>query len=309
VKIVFVGAGGVGGYFGARLAAAGADVALIARGPHLAAIRGQGLAVESPLGNLRQKIRAEADPAAIGPVDLVLLAVKLWDVESTIDQIRPLMGPTTHVVSLQNGIDSPKMLEAAFGRDRVLGGVAHIATTIAGPGTIRHTGTLARLTIGAFGNPQHEKAAAFVAAAKAAGIDAVLSPDIARAIWEKFVFLSAFSAITAASRLAKGILWRDPTSRALYETLVREAVAVARAEKIDLAPDQVEKTVAQAAALPDGMKASMLHDLERGAKLELPWLSGAVVRMAQAHGLGAPSHAAIVGLLQPFAQGTPHVHS
>jgi 2-dehydropantoate 2-reductase len=213
------------------------------------------------------------------------------------------------VVSLQNGIDSPKMLRDAFGAERVLGGVAHIATVIAGPGTIRHTGTLARLTIGAFGDPRHEKAASFVAAAKAAGIDILHSPDIARAIWEKFVFLAAFSAITAASRLPKGALWREAHSRALYETLVREAVAVARAEKIDLAADQVEKTVAQAASLPDGMKASMLHDLERGAKLELPWLSGAVVRMANAHGLGAPAHAAIVGLLQPFAQGTPHVHS
>jgi len=307
VKIVFVGAGGVGGYFGARLAAAGSDVALVARGAHLASIRANGLVVESQLGNLRQKIRAEADPAAIGPADIVLLAVKLWDVESTIDQIKPLVGPQTHIATLQNGIDSPKMLAAAFGDARVLGGVAHIATTIAAPGTIRHTGTLARISLGAFGDPDNRVAAAFVAQAKAAGIDATHSADIARTIWEKFVFLSAFSAVTAATRLPKGALWHLPETRALVATLVAEAIAVARAEKIDLPADTHDRTLAQIAALPDAMKASMLHDLERGAKLELPWLSGAVVRLAHSHGLAAPAHAALAAILAPHAQGRAHV--
>ena len=308
MKIVFVGAGGVGGYFGARLASAGADVALVARGAHLASIRANGLVVESQLGNLRQTIRAEADPASIGPADIVLLAVKLWDVESTIDQIKPLIGPNTHIVTLQNGIDSPRMLAAAFGPARVLGGVAHIATTIAAPGTIRHTGTLARISLGAFGDPDSKVAAAFVAQAKAAGIDATHSPDIAQTIWQKFVFLSSFSAITAATRLPKGALWRIPETQALVGTLVAEAIAVARAEKIDLPADTLDRTLAQIAALPDGMKASMLHDLERGAKLELPWLSGTVVRLAQSHALAVPAHAALAAVLAPYALGRAHVH-
>ncbi len=139
MKIVFVGAGGVGGYFGARLAAAGADVSLVARGPHLAAIRANGLKIESAQGDFVQKIRAEADPAALGPADLVFLAVKLWDIEATTRQIAPLVGPDTNVVSLQNGVEAAGILRAAFGNERVLGGVAHIATTISAPGTIRHS--------------------------------------------------------------------------------------------------------------------------------------------------------------------------
>ncbi len=309
MKIVFVGAGGVGGYFGARLAAAGADVALIARGAHLAAIRGGGLAIESPLGNLRQKIRAESDPAAIGPVDLVLLAVKLWDIEATVAQIAPLVGPHTHIASLQNGVDAPRLLQEAFGASRVLGGVAHIATTIAAPGTIRHTGQMAKITLGAFGDPGHPVAAEFVAQARKAGIDAVHSPDIARTIWEKFVFLSAFSAITAATRLSKGALWREEATRELVRTLIGEAVAVAQAEGVALPGDQTEKTFGFMATMPDGMKSSMLHDLERGAKLELPWLSGAVVRLGKSHGLATPAHAAVAGVLAPYASGGAHVSS
>jgi 2-dehydropantoate 2-reductase len=308
VKIAFVGAGGVGGYFGARLAASGADVALIARGPHLAAIRANGLTVESPLGNIVQPIRAEADPAAIGPVDIVFLAVKLWDVEATTRQIAPLVGPDTNVVSLQNGVEAPDMLRAAFGPARVLGGVAHIATTIAAPGTIRHSGQMARITAGAFGRADHPRVAEFVAIARRAGIDAVASTDIAKSIWEKFVFLTALSAITASTRLPKGALWRAEATRACVRRLVEESVALARAEGVALADDQVERTYGFFDAIPDGMKASMLHDLERGAKLELPWLSGAVVRLSAKHGISAPTHAAIVGVLAPYADGRPNVH-
>ncbi|MBI3505626.1 MAG: 2-dehydropantoate 2-reductase [Proteobacteria bacterium] len=308
MKIVFVGAGGVGGYFGARLAASGAEVALIARGPHLAAIRANGLKIESPLGDLVQKIRAESDPATIGIADIVFLAVKLWDVEATVRQIAPLVGPETNVVSLQNGVEAPDMLRAAYGPERVLGGVAHIATTIAEPGTIRHSGQLARMTAGAFGRPDHPRIVEFVAIAKRAGVDAVASPDIAKSIWEKFVFLSALSAITASTRLPKGALWRAEATRKTVRKLVEECVAVARAEGVALAPDQADKTYSFIEAVPDGMKASMLHDLERGAKLELPWLSGAVVRLAEKHKLAAPTHAAIVGVLSPYAEGRPNVH-
>ncbi len=309
VKIVFVGAGGVGGYFGARLAASGADVALVARGPHLAAIRANGIRIESPLGNLVQPIRAESDPAAIGPVDIVFLAVKLWDVEATTRQIAPLVGPATNVVSLQNGVEAPGMLRAVFGPERVLGGVAQIATTIAEPGTIRHSGKLARIIVGAFGKPEHPRVTEFVGIAKRAGVDITASDDIEKAIWEKFVFLSTLSAITAATRLPKGLLWRTEATRTTIRRLVEEAVAVARAEGAALSVDHVGTALGFIESLPDGMKASMLHDLERGAKLELPWLSGAVVRLSAKHGLSAPTHAAIVGVLAPYAEGRPNVHS
>ncbi len=307
MKIVFVGAGGVGGYFGARLAAAGADVSLVARGPHLAAIRANGLKIESAQGDFVQKIRAEADPAALGPADLVFLAVKLWDIEATTRQIAPLVGPDTNVVSLQNGVEAAGILRAAFGNERVLGGVAHIATTISAPGTIRHTGTLARITVGAFGRADHPRALAFAELGKKAGIDVVASADIAKSIWEKFVFLTSFSAITAATRLPKGVLWKSEATRATVRRLIEETVALARAEGVALAPDQVDRTLGMFQSMPDGMKASMLHDLERGAKLELPWLSGAVVRLCARHGLDAPTHAALAGALAPHAEGAANV--
>lgn len=307
MKIVFVGAGGVGGYFGARLAAAGGDVALIARGPHLAAIRANGLRIESSAGDLLQPIRAEADPAAIGHADIVFVAIKLWDLEETARQIAPLVGPETNVVSLQNGVEAADMLRAAYGKERVLGGVAHIATTISAPGTIKHTGTLARITVGAFGRPDHPRVLAFAELAKKAGIDVVTSPDIAKSIWEKFVFLTAFSAITAATRLPKGGLWRSEAARTTVRRLIEEAVALARAEGVALAPDQAERTFGMFQSMPDAMKSSMLHDLERGARLELPWLSGAVVRLSARHGLDAPTHAALVGALAPHADGAANV--
>jgi 2-dehydropantoate 2-reductase len=306
VRVVFVGAGGVGGYFGARLAQSGADVALVARGPHLEAIRRQGgLKIESPQGDVLAKVRVSDDAGSLGPADLVALAIKLWDTEGAIRAIAPLIGPSTKVVSFQNGVEAPDMLRDTFGAPRVLGGTAQIATTIAAPGTVKHTGAMARLTLGAFGDPGDPTVAEFVSLAKKSGIDAVASPDIARTIWEKFVFLSAFSGITAVTRLNKGGVWRREETRALFRALLAETTELARAEGIALDADHVDKAYAFVAGLPDAMKASMLHDLEKGARLELPWLSGAVVRRSRARGLAALSHAFVVAALAPYAEGRP----
>jgi 2-dehydropantoate 2-reductase len=306
VKIVFVGAGGVGGYFGAKLAQAGADVALVARGSHLEAIKRQGgLKIESPAGDFLAKVRVSDDAGTLGPADLVALAIKLWDTEEAIRAVAPLMGPSTKIVSFQNGIEAPDMLREAFGPARVLGGVARIATTISAPGTIRHTGTMARLELGAFGDPADARVADFVALAKKAGIDAVASPDIARTIWDKFVFLSAFSGMTAVTRLSKGGFWKREESRAFFRALLAETTDLARAEGIALDADHVDKAFEFIAGLPDGMKASMLHDLEKGARLELPWLSGAVVRRSRAKGIAALSHAFVVAALAPYQDGRP----
>lgn len=306
MRIVFVGAGGVGGYFGAKLAQAGADVALVARGAHLDAIRRQGgLRIESPQGDFLAKVRVSDDAGALGPADLVGLAIKLWDTEGAIRAIAPLIGPETKIVSFQNGVEAPDMLREAFGAARVLGGTARIATTISAPGTVKQTGAMAQLLLGAFGDPDDALVRAFVDLARKAGVDATASPDIARTIWEKFVFLSSFSAITALTRLPKGKIWACEETRALVRALLAETTELARAEGIALAEDHVEKAFAFMSGLPEGMKASMLHDLEKGARLELPWLSGAVVRRSRAKGLAALSHAFVVAALAPYADGRP----
>ncbi|HEY0521867.1 MAG TPA: 2-dehydropantoate 2-reductase [Stellaceae bacterium] len=312
MRIAVFGTGGVGGYFGGRLAAAGNDVTFIARGAHLAAIRRDGLAVESANGAIRiAPAQATDDPAAIGPVDLVMLCVKLWDTEDTIAALPPLLGPDTAVVSFQNGIEAVPTLTARLSGTaaRVLGGVAQIAAAIERPGVIRHTGTLARLIVGETGGggdrTEQPRAASIVAAIQAAGIDALLSPDIGKAIWEKFVFLASFSGMTALTRLPKGPITAEPATRAMLAAAIGEACAVAQAHGAALASDHAERAMALVDKLPAEMKSSMLVDLEQGRRLELPWLSGATVRLGEAAGVATPVHGAIAAALAPYAQGRP----
>lgn len=302
MRIAVMGTGGVGGYFGARLAAAGADVSFIARGAHLAAIRRDGLRVTSALGDVHvHPARATDRPADIGPVDMVMFTVKLWDTETAAEQVKPLLGPDTGVVSFQNGVDSAERIERILGPGRAIGGVSHIAAAIAAPGLIRHTGSLARLTVGEWDGSDSRRVAGFVAAAKAAGIDVVQSADIGRAIWEKFVFLAPFSGVTSLLRQPIGAVRADEDGRWLYESAVEEVVAVARAKGVALPEDQVRRVLDFSDGLPAEMKSSMLGDLERGGRLELPWLSGAVVRLGRALGVATPTHRAILAALK-FAQ-------
>jgi 2-dehydropantoate 2-reductase len=299
-----MGTGGVGGYFGARFAAAGADVAFIARGNHLAAMRRDGLKVESQNGDLHLKpVKATDRPAEIAPVDLAILAVKLWDTDAAIDAMRPLIGPNSAAVSFQNGVEAADKLAAAFGPARVLGGVGHIAAVIGAPGIIKHTGTMARLTIGELDGEESPRLKALAELAKRGGIDLAVSPDIRRAIWEKMIFLATFSGMTALTRRPKGPIFADPDTRAMFERAVAEAVAVARAEGVTLGPDHVEKAMAFGQGLPAEMKSSMLGDLERGNKLELPWLSGAIARMGAAGGVPTPVHQFIYTALKLDAEG------
>ncbi len=304
MKLAIVGVGGVGGYFGGHLARTGTDVRFLARGAHLRALKSDGLTVLSDVGPIdRLKIRVTDDPAEIGPVDAVLLAVKLADTEAAIAQMRPLVGPGTAVASLQNGVDAVERMSAAFGRERVLGGVCHIAIAIEQPGVIRHTGTMARITLGELGGRRTERLTALVDACKRAGLNITEAPDISRTIWEKFVFLSAFSGVTALSRSAIGPIRDDADGRLFIGRALAESTAVARARGIAFANDHVEKAMAFVANLPGAMKASMLHDLERGAKLELPWLSGAVVRLGRESGVPVPTHETIVAALKPHQNG------
>mgnify|MGYP003571169237 CR=1 FL=1 len=304
MRIAIMAAGGVGGYFGGRLAAAGHDVHFIARGAHLAAIRENGLRIESPLGDLHLKdVPVTDNPADVGPVEAVLFAVKLWDTDEAAEACKPLLGAQTVVVPFQNGVSSIAVLVEHLGARHVAGGVAHIAAVIGGPGVIRHNGTMAKLTVGERDGSHSARIEKLLAAFKDAGFDYAQADDITRTIWEKFVFLSALSGLTALCRQAIGPIRSNPDARALLEGAVKETALVGRAEGVNLADDIEANTMAFTDGLPDGMKASMLHDLENGQRLELSWLSGEVVRLGRKHRIPTPVHFAVYGALKFYAEG------
>jgi 2-dehydropantoate 2-reductase len=302
VKLAVMGTGGVGGYFGARFAEAGQDVTFIARGPHFAAIRERGLEVQSERGDvLVRPARATRDPAEVGRVDFVLFCVKLWDVEAAGEAIRPMVGPETAVIALQNGVDAEERLARILGPQPVMGGVAHISAVIKEPGVIRHTGKLARLFFGELGGGESARARAFLDACRASGIDAQLRCDIERVIWDKFIFLVAFSGMTALLRKPIGPLREDPEVWAMFTGAMREAADLAAAKGIAFERDQVEAWAEIAQGMPYEYRASMLEDLERGRRLELPWLSGAVARLGREFGLPTPINGFIATALKPYA--------
>jgi 2-dehydropantoate 2-reductase len=306
MRIAVIGAGGVGGYFGAKLALAGNDVTFVARGRHLAALRANGLRVETGGGTIAvNPARATDDLAAIGPVDVAMSCVKLWDVEATAPALAPLVASGGVVIPFQNGVDAPEMLRRALG-DRVLGGVAYIAAAIASPGVVIHTGTMARLRVGAFEPALAPRAEAFVTACRAAGVECDPAPDIRRALWEKFVFLSALSGCTSLARQPVGTVRADPELRATFQAAMQEAFDVSRAQGVALAPDFVPQQMKMLDSLPAEMRSSMLNDLTAGNRLEAPWLSGAVARMAREAGRSAPVSATIYAALKPYIGGTMH---
>jgi 2-dehydropantoate 2-reductase len=304
MRIAVIGAGGVGGYFGARLAQAGHDVVFVARGAHLAAIRECGLAIESARGNATIKnALATDDPATLAPCDVIMFCVKLWDVESAARQIAPLVAKGGVVIPFQNGLASHEILARTLGGAHLLGGVAYIGATVRAPGVIAHTGTMARLRIGAFPGGPADRAAAFVDACIQAGIDTELSADIERALWEKFCFLSAFSGCTCLIRRPIGAVRSDPDVRAVFESAIREGWAVGCKRGVALADDYVAQQLAASDAFPADMNSSMLNDLNAGNRLEAPWLSGAVARMAGESGLPAPVSATLFAAVKPYVNG------
>ena len=304
MRIAVMAAGGVGGYFGARLQQAGHEVVFFARGKHLEALRTHGLQVKSPLGDAQLKVKALEDPAQAGAADVVLFAVKLWDTERAAESIRPLLARGGVVIPFQNGVESIARLKKLLPAQAVMGGSAYIATRIGEPGVIVHNGTIARLRFGTTEPAQRSAADAFLAACKGAKIDAELAEDIERVLWEKFVLLVAISATTALARTTIGVVRSDPEMRWMLEALMRETWAVGRKRGVALADDQVEKTLAQADAFTPDMRASMAHDLDAGGRLEAPWLSGAVARMAREAGLDAPVNRTVYAALKPFVDGS-----
>jgi len=304
MKIVMMGSGGVGGYFGARLAAGGADVHFVARGAHLAAMRSQGLAIEGGSAPLHlPKVQATDDPSSIGTADFVLIAVKLWDTEGAIEQVEPIVGPNTTVISFQNGVLKDRYLVRSFGTARVMGGVGYIGSAIDRPGVIRQTGPMQRLLFGELDGAISERGKALLEACLKGGIAAELSPNIQREIWQKFVFLVGLSGTTATIRKPIGPIRENAQTRAFLLDVMREVVAVARAEGIDLPADYAEQRLALADDVAYDMTSSMHHDLERGNPLEVRWLSGGVVELGAPRAVPTPLNRAIADILALHAAG------
>ena len=303
MRVAFIGAGGVGGYFGARLAAAGTDVHFVARGAHLDALRTNGLRLESPKGNLHlTAVQATDDPTSVGPVDIVFLTVKMYDLESAAASVSPLIGPNTAVITLQNGVEAVDIVSNIVGREHVVGGVAYVAAVIIEPGLIRHT-SLDSLIFGELDGHISERLTVLADACMRAGFGARVSEAIEIDLWSKFARLSVFSGMTAVTRSTIGVLRSDPELLAMLTAACQETIRVGRANGVALPATLLDEIVQMVHALPAHAKASMLEDLERGRRLELPWLSGAVVRLGRQAQVTTPIHSFIATVLKPHANG------
>jgi 2-dehydropantoate 2-reductase len=306
MRIAVVGTGGVGGYFGGRLAATGADVHFIARGAHLRALRANGLRIVSPKGNVHvPRVNATDDPAVIGRADVVMFTVKLYDADSAVRLLPPLVGDGTIVLPFQNGVDGVDIVTQAVGREHAGGGTCYVSAAISEPGVITHT-AMDHLIFGELDGSRSSRLERLLEACGRTGFQTTLSPNIAVDIWTKFTRLSVLSGMTAVTRSPLGVIMSDPDLRAMLKAAVAEAVAVAHAKNIPVQGDMVEDVAAAYDALPPQTKASMLVDLENGRRLELPWLSGAVSRIGKEVGVPTPIHSFIAAVLKPFVDGRTH---
>ncbi len=304
MRVAVMAAGAVGGYFGARLAAAGHAVAFIARGAHRDAMRRDGLRIESALGDLHLKdIDVTDDPKQVGPVDLVLFAVKLWDTEAAGEQARPLLGAHTRVVTLQNGVDSVERLAPILGDEHTVGGATYVVTNIAKPGVIRHTGSIARVRCGRLDRRPDAILAGYVDQMKRASIDVTLADDMLLDLWKKFVLLSGTSSITASTRQSLGVIRDDDDMRAFLFKLMHETLAVGRAAGIVFPQDFPAELENAVTGFPAAMKASMANDLEAGNRLELDWLAGKVVALGRKYAIATPAQEAVYAILKPYRMG------
>ena len=304
MRIAAMAAGAVGGYFGGRLAAAGHDVAFIARRAHLDAIRKDGLKVESVHGDLHLKnVTATDDPKEVGPVDVVLFAVKLWDTEKAAELTRPMVGPNTRVITLQNGVDSYERVSPILGADKTIAGTAYIATVLGGPGVVRHTSKFAIMRCGRIDGKPDAKLDEFVAAARAANIDIQPQDDMNRERWQKFIFLSSMAGVNCVTRLPIGKVLADPDTRAFYRKLMEECFTVGKKSGAKVPDNWVEDRMSFSDNAPPGMKASMLHDLEAGNRLELDWLTGKVVSLGKELGVPTPASDAVYAAVKLHRMG------
>lgn len=304
MRIAVIGAGGVGGYFGGQLAAAGNDVLFVARGRQLEALRTHGLTVASDERPVTlDTVDATDDIHAIQGVDLVLIAVKLGETENIARRIAEAPGSTPPILSLQNGVQKDEVLRAHLPDAEILGGVCYISAAIESPGVIRHNGSLARIVLGSYGGKPSAAAVAMHRALDEAGVEAELSDDIESALWRKFVFLVGLSSVTTVARQPIGVLRAHVPTRQLLADVMTEAVAVAEARGVALPADYVEQQLAFVDTLPEQMSSSMHHDLTHGNPLELPWLGGGVVAMGADAGVPTPAGRALAAVLAPYVAG------
>ena len=303
MRIAIVGSGGLGGYFGGRLAAAGVDVVFLARGAHLEALRTGGLRIESPNGNLHlPRVWATDDASTVGAVDVVLFAVKLYDTESAIPLLPPLIGPDTVVIPFQNGVESVEMLSHAVDRSHLAGGTSYVQAAIAEPGVIRHI-ALDRLIFGELDGARTPRLERLFDACRDAGVSPTLSDQIEVEVWSKFVHVSVLSGMTSVTRSTVGPLRDDPDLFAMWQAALVETTAVARAKGIVLPRSLFDELITLLQQIPAQAGSSMLQDLEHHRRLELPWLSGAVVRMGRALEVETPIHRFIATVLKPHVNG------
>jgi 2-dehydropantoate 2-reductase len=307
MRIAILGAGAVGGFYGARLARAGHDVVFVARGATLDALRTRGIQVKSELGDLSTPVRAEDDPSTIGQVDLVIVAVKTYSNPQALPLVAPLVGPGTAVLTLQNGVDSARELAGVVDESHVLAGTTYIGVSLPEPGVVHHVGSVRRIVFGeAFGERTvtarvsriHEVLAA-------ADVQAETAADSRVPIWEKFIFLAPIAGLTAAARLPIGAAWAHQAFRYVYIQAMAEIEALARREGVAVADDVCEQKVHYLDKAPGTMRTSMMMDLMAGKPLELDALLGTVVRRGRAAGIQTPVTATLYGILKPFEHGAP----
>jgi 2-dehydropantoate 2-reductase len=306
MRIAVIGAGAVGGYYGALLAKTGADVSFVARGAHRDAIRANGLRIIGVQGDFTVKVTADEDPVRIGPVDVVIVAVKTYDNDSALPLIAPLMHPGTTVLTLQNGVDGADDLARVVGSSAVVAGPTYIATAIDAPGVIRQTGSHRRIVFGEVFNPSTEispRVRALADLMLTADIHAEPVADARVPLWEKFIYLAPFAAFTGAARLPIGAIWNDDESRGAFMEAVREVERVARASGIAVAADVVDKIATYTGGIPASTRSSLLIDLSVGKRIEVESLPGSVVRRGRAVGVDTPMMRALYAVLRPWARG------
>ncbi len=301
MKIAVFGAGGVGGYYGGRLASNGHEVHLIARGAHLAAIRGDGLTVHSVRGDFVVKAPATDDPADVGPCDVVLFCVKSYDTADAAARLAPMLHEDTAVVSLQNGVDNEDIIAGAIGWPNVVGGASFIFATIAEPGVIDHTGGPSSLSIGEFDGHRSNRVVALAEACKEAGIPTDIPADIRVVLWAKYAFICAQAGMTACTRLPIGDVRASEPAWRMFRSIVEEAVAVGQAEGVPLPDSLVDSHLTATAALDPRGRSSLYHDLVTGHRMELEALHGHLTRLGAQHGIATPAASAVYAILSPSA--------
>lgn len=304
MNILIVGAGGVGGYFGAKLAVSGNDVTFVARGAHLEAIRNTGLRIQSPLGNLSIVDAKTAQHLSEVPfADFVLVAVKLWELDGVAKSLTALVQNGATVISLQNGVQKDDILRRYLPADSIVGGICYISASIAEPGVIRHTGNLQRIVVGEYNGQLTDRVRSFENVVGNSGIDIEVVSEIERLIWEKFIFLVGLSGSTATIRQPIGVIRNNPRARKFLLDIVSEVIEVARAKGISIPEDFANQQMTMFDRLPEGMIASMFHDLRQKNRLELPWLSGVVAQIGEEYNIPTPRNRAISDILAIYSDG------